>query len=71
MAYGSGVVARLSSKPASAIPYHGGLCKAGTSRPAVRTAGLRGDAPKLYTLLRAIAYGFIPGLRTGPAQLPR
>src|SRR5215203_3984662 len=57
MAFGPSVFARLSKKPASAIPYHGGLCKVETSRPASQAAGLRGDADKVYTLLRLIAYG--------------
>src|SRR6187431_1252982 len=46
MAFGPSVFAWLSKKPASAIPYHGGLCKVETSQPAYEAAGLRGDAAK-------------------------
>ena len=64
------MVAQISRKPTGAIPYHGGLCKAGTSRPALKTTGLRGDAIKLYTVLAEIAYGY-SRLARASDQLPR
>ena len=64
------MVARISGMPTGAIPYHGGLCKAGTSRPALETTGLRGDAMKVYTVLFAIAYGYSRASRAAD-QLPR
>ena len=71
MAFGPSVFAWLSKKPASAIPYHGGLCKVETSRPASEAAGLRGDAAKCIHFCDLSHTGYPEHSPKSVRQLPR